>query len=191
MNLATIIMPNSLRRSRGFLTVRTRSSNMEQSRTSKLHTTLSMPIDSSLIYARYILKRKLPMYYLSSQDPYISAKNSRLIATWLAKRYIYIYIYLEVFFLYLFLPIIKEFNYQIYTKFSRDYSTIILFFANILNISLFLSFKKGYMDFHDLIREIEHFFISLNWFDFFDRNNNKYTMLFSISIKLFPIKIHV
>lgn len=184
-------MPSSLRRSRGFLTVRTRSSNMEQSRTSKLHTTLSMPIDSSLIYARYILKRKLPMYYLSSQDPYISAKNSRLIATWLAKRYIYIYIYLEVFFLYLFLPIIKEFNYQIYTKFSRDYSTIILFFANILNISLFLSFKKGYMDFHDLIREIEHFFISLNWFDFFDRNNNKYTMLFSISIKLFPIKIHV
>lgn len=184
-------MPSSLRRSRGFLTVRTRSSNMEQSRTSKLHTILSMSIDSSLIYARYILKRKLPMYYLSSQDPYISAKNSRLIATWLAKRYIYIYIYLEVFFLYLFLPIIKEFNYQIYTKFSRDYSTIILFFANILNISLFLSFKKGYMDFHDLIREIEHFFISLNWFDFFDRNNNKYTMLFSISIKLFPIKIHV
>lgn len=181
-------MPSSLRRSRGFLTVRTRSSNMEQSRTSKLHTTLSMPIDSSLIYARYILKRKLPMYYLSSQDPYISAKNSRLIATWLAKRYIYIYIYLDVFFLYLFLPILKEFNYQIYTKFSRDYSTVILFFANILNISSFLViWKRIYL----LAREIEHFFISLNWFDFFDRNNNKYTMLFSISIKLFPIKIHV
>lgn len=70
-NLTAIIMPSSLRRSLRFLTVRTRSANMEQSRTSKLHTTLSMPIDSSLIYARYILKRKLqshmlpPMYYLS------------------------------------------------------------------------------------------------------------------------------
>lgn len=90
-------MPSSLRRSLRFLTVRTRSANMEQSRTSKLHTTLSMPIDSSLIYARYILKRKIThvaTYVLSikiSQDPYISTKNSRLIDS---QRNIYLDIFI-------------------------------------------------------------------------------------------------
>lgn len=138
-------MPSSLRRSLRFLTVRTRFANMEQSRTSKLHTTLSMPIDSSLIYARYILKRKLqshmlpPMYYLSRSVKIHTYR--RKIRDWLTRKEIYISTYL----FFIFLSILN--SYQIYTKFSRDYSTIILFFVNILNISssIFLSFKKRYI----------------------------------------------
>lgn len=96
-NLPTIITPSSLRRSQELLTIRTRSANMEQSRTSKLHTTLSMSIDSSLTYARYILKRKLQyntrcyLYTISikSRSIHIDEKfEIDWLATWLVERYI-------------------------------------------------------------------------------------------------------
>lgn len=77
-------------------------------------------------------------YVLSIKSRSIHIGEKFEIDCHLTRKEIYIYIYLDIFFLYLFLPILKEFNYQIYTKFSRDYSTVILFFANILNISSFL-----------------------------------------------------
>lgn len=112
-------MPSSLRRSLRFLTVRTRSANMEQSRTSKLYTTLSMPIDSSLIYARYILKRKLqshmllPTYYLSRSVKIHTYR--RKIRDWLTRKEIYISTYL----FFIFLSILKEFTSNLYKILSR------------------------------------------------------------------------
>lgn len=93
--------------------------NMEQSRTSKLHTTLSMPIDSSLIYARYILKRKLqshmllPMYYLSRSVKIHTYR--RKIRDWLTRKEIYISTYL----FFIFLSILKEFISNLYKILSR------------------------------------------------------------------------
>lgn len=93
-NLTAIIMPSSLRRSLGFLTIRTRSANMEQSRTSKLHTTLSMPINSSLIYTRYILKRKLQSHILlSTKSRSIHIDEKFEINCHLTRREIYISMY--------------------------------------------------------------------------------------------------
>lgn len=113
-NLPTIITPSSLRRSLGLLTIRTRSANMEQSGgTSKLHTTLSMSIDSSLTYAPYILKRKLQyntrcyLYTISikSRSIHIDEKfEIDWLATWLVEKYIFRCIF---FFLFIFLPVLK------------------------------------------------------------------------------------